>query len=67
MTPDPGTFRSDEVSRTFPYVFQPSRDSCHQTNVELNRYAVGAGEWVGVSPRLVSCECDPLAGSGCID
>ena len=35
--------------------------------VELNRYAVGAGEWIGVGPRLVSCESDPLAGSGYID
>ena len=26
--------------------------------VELNRYPVGAGEWIGVGPRLVSCECD---------
>ncbi len=36
-------------------------------NVELNRYAVGAGELVGVGPRFVSCESDSLAGSGCID
>jgi hypothetical protein len=35
--------------------------------VELNRYAVGVGERVGVGPRLVSCESDPLVGSGCID
>jgi len=40
---------------------------CHQTTVELNRYAVGVGEWIGVGPRFVSCECDGLAGSGCID
>jgi len=36
-------------------------------NVELNRYAAGAGEWIGVGPRFVSCECDSLARSGCID
>ncbi len=36
-------------------------------NVELNRYAVGVGEWIGVGPCFVSCECDGLAGSGCID
>jgi hypothetical protein len=38
-----------------------------KTNVELNRYAVGVGERVGVGPRLVSCERDSPAGSGCID
>ena len=33
---------------------------------QLNRYAVGVGEWIGVGTRLVSCECDGLAGSGYI-
>ena len=27
---------------------------------ELNRYAVGVGEWVGVGSRLMSCECEGL-------
>jgi len=39
----------------------------HQWNGELNRYAVGAGEWIGVDPRFVSCACDGLRGSDCID
>ena len=36
-------------------------------NVELNRYAVGSCAWIGVGPRLVSCECNVLPGSGYID
>ena len=35
--------------------------------VELNRYAAGAGEWIGISPRFVSCERDALVRSGCVD
>ena len=30
--------------------------------VELNRFSVGAGEWIGVGPRFVSCECGGLPG-----
>ena len=51
---------------------QPLAAIVHQkqsgkTVVELNRYAVGVGERVGVGPRLVSCERDSPVGSGCID
>ncbi len=35
--------------------------------LELNRCAVGAGERFGVGRRFVSCECEGLLGSGCID
>ncbi len=47
-----------------PLMTQPARAG--KSYVELNRYAVGVGEWIGVGTRLVSCECDGLAGSGYI-
>ena len=40
------------------------------SHVELNRYAVGAvgaGEWIEVDPRFVSCKCGGLPGSDGID
>ena len=43
------------------------RGLSQEWNVELNRYAVGSGAWIGAGPRLVSCECDGMPGSGCSD
>ena len=56
----------DSPSRVNPIALNAHTDSAI-TVVELNRYAVGVGERVGVGPRLVSCESDRLPGSGCFD
>ena len=67
-------FRLDSVRETrritdTPFYDRISGLRTRQRNsyVELNRYAVGVGERVGVGPRLVSCESAPLPGSGCVD